>query len=35
MLQEKMIDFCAPVLAGLKTANLFNYKFKSNESFWR
>ena len=28
MLERKVIEFCAPTLAGLKTAGLFNYKFE-------
>lgn len=27
MLEEAMIKYCAPVLAGIKTANMFNYRF--------
>lgn len=29
MVEKKMIEHCAPALAGLKTANMFNYKFSS------
>lgn len=29
MLERKLIEHCAPTLAGLKTANLFNYGFSS------
>lgn len=31
MLDKKIVDFCAPTLAGLKTGGLFGYKYKSNE----
>ena len=33
MLEKKMIIHCAPTLAGLKTANMFNYKFSSIDTF--
>ena len=29
MLEKSIIEHCAPTLAGLKTANMFNYKFSS------
>lgn len=29
MLEKKIIEHCAPTLAGLKTANMFNYQFSS------
>lgn len=29
MLELKIIEHCSPTLAGLKTANIFNYKFSS------
>ncbi|CVI64967.1 hypothetical protein NDGK_00036 [Clostridiales bacterium CHKCI001] len=29
MLELKMIEHCSPTLAGLKTANIFNYRFSS------
>lgn len=29
MLESKMVEHCAPTLAGMKTANLFNYRFTS------
>lgn len=29
MLEMKIVEHCAPTLAGLKAANLFNYKFTS------
>ena len=29
MVEKKMIEHCAPTLAGLKTANMFNYRFSS------
>jgi hypothetical protein len=29
MLELKLIEYCAPTLAGLKSANLFNYEFSS------
>ena len=28
-MERKIIEHCAPTLAGLKTANMFNYKFSS------
>lgn len=31
MLEGKVIEHCAPTLAGLKSANLFNYYFESKE----
>ena len=31
VLEKKIIEHCAPTLAGLKTANMFNYKFSSME----
>lgn len=30
-MERKIIEHCAPTLAGLKTANLFNYEFLSEE----
>lgn len=30
-MEEKIIEHCAPALAGLKTANMFNYRFASRE----
>lgn len=32
MLEAKIIKHCAPTLAGMKTANLFNYRFSSLQS---
>ena len=29
MLENKLIEHCSPTLAGLKTANMFNYRFSS------
>ena len=29
MLETMLIEHCSPALAGLKTANMFNYKFSS------
>lgn len=29
MLENKLIEHCSPALAGLKTANMFNYRFTS------
>lgn len=29
MLEAKLVEHCAPTLAGMKTANLFNYRFTS------
>ena len=34
MLERKIIEHCAPTLAGLKTANMFNYKFSSLEELY-
>ena len=34
MLENKLIEHCAPALAGLKTANMFNYKFSSIDMFF-
>ena len=31
MLENKVIEHCAPTLAGIKSANLFNYFFESKE----
>lgn len=31
MLERKLVEHCAPTLAGLKTANLFSYKYDSPE----
>lgn len=33
MLEEKIIEYCAPTLAGLKTANMFAYRFSSIDTF--
>ena len=33
MLESKIIEHCAPTLAGLKAANLFTYKFASWQEF--
>lgn len=30
-MKRTLIEHAAPTLAGLKTANMFNYKFKSKE----
>ncbi len=35
MLERQMIENCAPTLAGLKTANMFNYKFPSLDALYR
>lgn len=32
-LENRLIEHCAPALAGLKTANLFNYRFSSIDHF--
>jgi hypothetical protein len=32
MLESKIVEHCAPTLAGLKSANLFNYGFLSEEA---
>lgn len=32
MIETKLIEHCAPTLAGLKTANLFNYRYESADS---
>ena len=29
MLENRLIEYCAPTLAGIKSANLFNYQFLS------
>ncbi|MDO5344570.1 MAG: DUF3793 family protein [Lachnospiraceae bacterium] len=34
MLEKKLIEHCSPTLAGLKTANLFNYKFSSIDALF-
>lgn len=31
MLESRMIEYCAPTLAGMKSANLFNYFFTKKE----
>ena len=31
-MERKIIEHCAPTLAGLKTANMFNYKFSSKDT---
>ncbi len=31
MLEKRLIEYCAPTLAGIKSANLFNYHFSSKE----
>lgn len=28
-MESKIVEHCAPTLAGLKTANMFNYKYSS------
>lgn len=35
MLEKKIIEHCAPTLAGLKTANMFNYQFSSQDVLLR
>ena len=32
MLEWELIEHCSPTLAGLKTANIFNYRFSSTDS---
>ncbi|MDD3277675.1 MAG: DUF3793 family protein [Lachnospiraceae bacterium] len=32
MLENKLIEHCAPTLAGMKAANLFNYRFRDLDS---
>ena len=32
-LETQLVRECAPTLAGIKTANLFNYKYSSREEF--
>ena len=34
MLEKMLVEYCAPALAGLKTANMFNYKFSSIDIFF-
>lgn len=34
-MEHKIIEHCAPTLAGLKTANMFNYKYSSLETLER
>lgn len=34
MLELKIVEHCAPTLAGLKTANLFKYRVDSFDVFW-
>lgn len=34
-MESKIIEHCAPTLAGLKTANMFNYKYTSQEALER
>ncbi len=34
MLEKMLIFHCAPTLAGIKTGNLFNYSFSSEETFY-
>ncbi len=29
MLENRLIEHCAPTLAGMKSANLFNYNYKN------
>ena len=31
MLEHGLIEYCAPTLAGIKSANLFNYHFSSKD----
>ncbi len=31
MIDKKLVQHCSPTLAGMKTANLFNYRFDSEE----
>jgi len=31
MLEKSLIEYCAPTLAALKSANLFNYRFESRD----
>ena len=33
MLEEMMVEYCSPALAGLKTANMFTCKFSSFDTF--
>ncbi len=35
MLEKQIIANCAPTLAGLKTANMFNYKFSTLKSLYQ
>ena len=35
MLEKQIIENCAPTLAGLKTANMFNYKFSTLKSLYQ
>lgn len=35
MMENKIIKHCAPTLAGLKTANMFNYRFSSADMLLR
>lgn len=35
MLESGIIEHCAPTLAGLKTANMFNYKFSSIDHLFK
>lgn len=35
MLEKCIIEHCAPTLAGLKTANMFNYKFFLRMSYFQ
>ena len=32
-LELQIVSECAPTLAGIKTANLFNYKYSDKEAF--
>ena len=33
MLEKELIYYCAPTLAGMKTANLFSFKFQEKDKF--
>lgn len=35
MLEQSLIEYCAPTLAGIKSGNLFNYRFASKENVLR
>lgn len=34
MLEKYLVEHCAPTLASLKTANLFNYSFDNEENLF-